>query len=295
MINQFHSFVKDNATKARRWAVTAQDGQTRLTNIDVPLRWKRLSRVEVMSDLFHEDVPFDFIGQVFAVMAMARQHTFQVLTKRPARMLEFMRTLRDGCILDVPFEAGTRLQGAYILPLSNVWLGVSVEDQKTADERIPWLLRTPAAVRWLSCEPLLGPIDLDRAVFNPSPFSWEETRHPRSRPIDWVVVGGESGPHARPMRPDWAQSLRDQCRSAGVPFFFKQWGEIVPSGQWRPETLGHPLGELAYQAMAEALGDRTAPRVYHDDGSWGYRVGKKAAGRLLDGREWNEYPQGMPA
>src|SRR5262249_61051875 len=114
--------------------------------------------------------------------------------------------------------------------LPNVWLGVSLEDQKTADDRIPLLLETPAAVRWISAEPLLGPIDLSKeyltALLGKYPFKhYSGPRTTIAHLLDWVVVGGESGPKARPMHPDWGRSLRDQCVAAGVPFFFKQWGE----------------------------------------------------------------------
>lgn len=138
-------------------------------------------------------------------------------------------------------------------PLPNVWLGVSVEDQETANLRIPALLDTPAAVRWLSCEPLLGLISLP-GLFPSDSEVLSPLGSPRRPTVDWVVVGGESGPCARPMHPEWARNLRHQCQSAGVPFLFKQWGE------WN-STLR-------------------------------LRVGKKAAGRELDGRTWDEYPGG---
>lgn len=274
--------------------------------LDQPLRWKkpRMIFVNSMSDLFHEDVPFEFVARVFAVMAMAHWHTFQVLTKRPARMLEFMGTLREGGVLDVPREPDEMLWGSYLLPLPNVWLGVSVEDQATADERIPLLLRTPAAVRWLSCEPLLGPVDLDGPGIddlhalgcgNPGCSCGD-------RGVDWVVVGGESGPGARPMHPDWARSLRDQCTASGVAYFFKQWGEYLPRSQ-----MGH-LDNVTFlnTVRGKAWGCLNVTGQYSPETTpWNgrqddpdnerevtvYRVGKKAAGRNLDGREWNEYPR----
>ncbi|MBY0431720.1 MAG: phage Gp37/Gp68 family protein, partial [Rhodospirillales bacterium] len=160
-------------------------------HLDQPLRWKRPRRIFVnsMSDLFHEALSDENIDKVFAVMALAHWHTFQVLTKRPERMLRwFTKERHRSAVVE------------YGWPLPNVWIGVSVENQAAADERIPFLLDTPAAVRWLSCEPLLGPVRLDRV---------DE--------IEWVVCGGESGPRARPMHPAWARSLRDQCETAGVP------------------------------------------------------------------------------
>lgn len=170
--------------------------------LDIPLHWRKPQRVFVnsMSDLFHEDVPDDFIDQVFAVMALCPQHTFQVLTKRPERML--------GVLADL---YGKR-------PLRNVWLGVSVEDQATANERIPLLLETPAAVRWVSAEPLLEEViifSLDGPVDVPDGMS---------SPLHWIVVGGESGHGARAFDVAWARSIVEQCKAAGVPVFMKQLG-----------------------------------------------------------------------
>jgi protein gp37 len=180
-------------------------------------------------------------------MLLCPQHTFQVLTKRPERMLEYM----EGRDLRKPIAAAARIWpkhrvGSTQWPPANVWLGVSVEDQETADERIPILLETPAAVRWISAEPLLGPIDLRDAHF----------AEIVGQQLDWVVVGGESGKDSRPMHPDWARKIRDACSAARVPFLFKQWGEWLPTDRY----------EFA-------------------------KVGKRCAGRLLDGRTWDEYPR----
>lgn len=172
--------------------------------LEQPLKWKkpRMIFVNSMSDLFHEDVPDDFILAVFSIMLEAERHTFQLLTKRPERM--------------------RKICNALIYPLPNVWLGASVEDQKRADERILWLFQTPAAVRFLSIEPMLGPIDLQMSTwFNNN----SETKHnlpPNGVGLDWVIAGCESGPKARPASPDWFRSLRDQCQAAGVAFFLKQ-------------------------------------------------------------------------
>lgn len=200
------------------------DIQCHPERLDQPLRWRkpRMIFVNSMSDLFHEDVPGSFIDQVFAVMQASPQHIFQVCTKRPKRMLEYMIGSNHRVAL-----AGTNLAADKgwchahedrDWPLSNVWLGVSCEDQVAADNRIPLLLQTPAVIRWISAEPLLGMIDL-------SPFLEFVSTVPdclRSiKPIDWVVVGGESGRDARPMMHHWARSLRNQCLAAGVPFFFK--------------------------------------------------------------------------
>ena len=256
-----------------------------------PLRWAKPRRIFVnsMSDLFHEAVPDEFLPDVFAVMAVARRHVFQVLTKRATRMRE---VLNDDVFVDAVATAARQIYGHEIpesgdfWPLPNVWLGVSVEDQATADERIPLLLDTPAAVRWLSAEPLLGPVSLRWLPAFP-----ENTRSICLRPsgetdhldglrrLDWVVVGGESGPKARPMHPDWPRSLRDQCAAAGVPFLFKQHGDWLPLGK-DPTTL---------QTESRRHG-HTVSCCSWPDGETAIRVGKKAAGRLLDGVLHDGYP-----
>jgi protein gp37 len=177
--------------------------------LDQPLRWKKPRRIFVnsMSDLFHEGVSDDQLDRIFAVMAKAQRHTFQVLTKRPERMRAYTRAWLLG------------------FPLPNVWLGVSVEDQKAADERIPLLLQTPAKVRFLSCEPLIGPVDilesirvLHRSVGDFDPVF----ANPGG--IDWVIVGGESGPHARPCDLAWIRQIMSDCATSDVPVFVKQLG-----------------------------------------------------------------------
>ena len=178
--------------------------------LDAPLHWKQPRRIFVnsLSDLFHEDVPQGFVNDVLDRTLATPRHTYQILTKRPKRMDNLIREwMQDRKIIHPP---------------KNVWLGVSCEDQKTADARIPLLLKTPAAVRFISLEPLLGPINLDRIPISHGIVECSGGRLPA---LDWVIVGGESRPHARPMHPDWARSIRDQCQAAGVPFFFKQWGE----------------------------------------------------------------------
>lgn len=252
-----------------------------------PLQWKRPRRVFVCAhgDLFHEAVPDEWIDRVFAVMALAKQHTFQVLTKRPARAREYLRRLgKSAKVLDAAARSigyTFEFAGQYLVtwPLPNVWLGVSVEDQAAADERIPLLLDTPAAVRWISAEPLLGSVRLcrcDGASFGAQqhPFLTHTScpLHGNSH-IHWVVVGGESGLNARPMSPDWVRSLRDQCEVARVHFLFKQWGEWLP-------MLG--------QAEGVPVGAKTTT----GDGWVMGRAGKKAAGRSLDGVLHDEYPEG---
>lgn len=201
--------------------------------LEEPLRWRTPRRVFVnsMSDLFHPKVPDDYVAHCFAVMAAGRRHVFQVLTKRPARMRSLLRSsafwlsVQDSWYrlpLQDRVAAGPGKVGPGH-PLPNVWLGVSVEDQERTEQRIPPLLATPAAVRFLSCEPLLGPVDLRLED------CWlPDDHYTAAERIGWVIVGGESGPGARPLHPQWVRDLRDQARAARVAFFFKQWGA------WRP-------------------------------------------------------------
>jgi protein gp37 len=302
-----------------------------------PLKWRKPRRIFVnsMSDLFHPDVTDEVLDRIFAVMASCGRHTFQILTKRPERMREYLQRVSDRApAAGVDYESRMRahfekykdnFQEGYSLPspptpelraiydsaclqeqrkllpdgttlwdkgfsggeyhwrswpLPNVWLGVSAENQAAADKRIPLLLQVPAAVRFVSLEPLLGPIRLASA--NENTGKWDDWIDPKQshsprmqRTLDWVIVGGESGtgPGIRPMHPDWVRAIRDECVAAGVPLFFKQWGEYWPNSQ------GNYSG-----ASAAAL-----ERAY-DDGAISSRVGKKAAGDLLDGVEWHEFP-----
>ena len=203
--------------------------------LDQPLHWRKPRKIFVCahSDLFHEAVPDEWIDRVFGTMLHADRHAYQVLTKRPGGMrdhmsdpLSFERARMSAAVrhyYDAYPDAERLLHGHW--PPRHVWLGVSAEDQRTFDERVPLLLETPAAVRWISAEPLLGPVDL------------------RGAALDWVVAGGESGPRARPMDPDWVRSLRDQCADLGVPFFFKQWGGV------RPKAGGRVLDGRTWDGM----------------------------------------------
>ncbi|HJQ57599.1 MAG TPA: phage Gp37/Gp68 family protein, partial [Vineibacter sp.] len=274
-----------------------------------PLAWRRPRRIFVCAhgDLFYEDVPDAWIDRVFVVMAQAPQHTFIVLSKRSARMRRYLVEVRDKRPI---------MPGAFPWPLPNVWLGVSAEDQRRADERIPDLLATPAAVRFISAEPLLAPIDLrhiqaprfvpedheidwkfdalqtgDYYDFESGGF-WTSGDGPhRDAAINWVIVGGESGPGARPMHPDWARSLRDQCAAAGVPFFFKQWGAWKDGSDFAPDAMAVLSdGRVVTPTRIGLLqADRTAsmqglnPTMMRE-------VGKAAAGRLLDGVEHSAWP-----
>ena len=198
--------------------------------LDQPLHWRRPRRIFVnsMSDLFHEDVPEDFIMFVFAVMASASQHTFQVLTKRPDRMRDFLLDLRKGrdILWRNPLLAAEIDDANRPFPPSNIWVGVSVENQYWADRRIPVLLETLAAVRFLSVEPLLKSVDLRNWL--PGGEGWTDRPN-----IQWVIVGGETGPRHRIMPLEAIQSVRDQAVAAGIPLFVKQDSGPRPGQQGR--------------------------------------------------------------
>lgn len=206
-----------------------------------PLSWKQPRRIFVnsMSDLFHEDMPVGVIDQVFAVMALCPQHTFQILTKRHVIMRDYLLDRGTPARVNAamneiapPAWCKRELDDYGGLPLPNVWLGVSVEDQNVANYRVPALLETPAAIRFLSCEPLLGPVDLTRIGSGGVEFnSLDDGSDDGVRPeptIDWLIVGGESGPGRRPMDLAWMRSLRDQCVAANVSFFVKQIDKVQP-------------------------------------------------------------------
>lgn len=315
--------------------------------LTAPLRWRKpaMTFVNSMGDLFHEDVPDAWIDRVFAIMALTPQHTYQVLTKRAERMKAYMAGSWKNRIVALlieeyhgpgsPWNVNVH-QAEYDLGdygyLRNVWLGVSTEDQARADERIPHLLETPAAVRFISAEPLLGPIDLNVAWHGEDALdaecwgecAWCDKGFPplhncqkgnedweRGKSgLDWVIAGGESGPSARPMHADWVRSLRDQCAAAGVPFFFKQWGDWVPQlgsieifemgersrYRWAVWRTGRCDGSL--RPLPDAWEFRDKPMWYeHDDMDETQtliRVGKKAAGHLLDGVAHRAFPEVAP-
>ncbi|WP_158669943.1 DUF5131 family protein [Bradyrhizobium guangdongense] len=289
-----------------------------------PLRWKKQRRVFVcsMTDAFAEFVTDEMLDRMFAVMALASQHAFQVLTKRSKRMREYFAD--DGTWERIA-EAAYELWCQHLAPqptghltikhfgkddsemwieepMPNVWLGVSAERQPEADERIPDLCATPAAIRFVSGEPLLGPLDLapwlafvendpndPRMVFDENVMA--DGIDLEQVTLDWVIVGGESGRDARSMHPDWARALRDQCAAAKVAFFFKQFGE------WAPSTPEDAKGNPHSGWMANAAHPHVAreSELYPEAGAkFIARVGKQAAGRLLDGVEHNEFPR-VPA
>lgn len=318
-------------TFAERWRGTPGhyfeggfDVQLRPDKLDLPLRWRRPRRIFVnsMSDLFHDQVPDEYVAKVFAVMAFAGHHTFQVLTKRHARMRSLLSRpsfpelvttwawrINAGRALGLPHGNAEHSRTAVAWPLSNVWLGVSAENQQWADIRIPALLDTPAAVRFVSAEPLLGPIDLTSWIGCPHDSLSGVDQEPLANPtkrwrcdqcragvldgtvtnvgLHWVIAGGESGRGARPMHPDWARSLRGQCEAAGVAFLFKQWGE------YQPFSPNDPDGKCVYVERDGGIHKHSEDgQLQFTMGHWSAMVrrGKKAAGRLLDGREHNGYP-----
>lgn len=330
--------------------------------LTAPLRWRRPRMVFPwsMSDLFGDFVTDAMLDQAFAVMAVTRRHTYQALTKRPNRAQRYItdpltpyriaRNVVDFLIdgtLDPRQAARLHEADAWPVasegdpddpsditlnhwPLPNVWLGVSIHDQASADSFVPALLRAPAAKRFVSAEPLLGEVDLTK-VDHERDRGWgqemdalrvytraqalEDWGDPDDVPaedrprIDWVIAGGESGQEARPMHPDWVRALRDRCVPAGVAFFFKQWGEWLPMGQagftaWTAANVknnGAPgkkwlgtahLNDGAGGPESSHIGPRQTINLHGD--ILASRVGKRAAGRLLDGREWNELPDFRP-
>lgn len=228
-------------------------------HLNDPLRWQRPRRIFVnsMSDVFHEAVADATIGRLFSVMASAHRHQYQVLTKRVARMAEWFRSSTEAA----------EIFPARLAP-PHIWMGISVEDQKTADERIPLLLTVPAAVRWLSIEPQIGPVHLEPA--------WLANLH-------WVVIGGESGAGARPFDLDWARQLVLQCNRAGVAVFVKQLGVVpmITEASWRKRPIG----------LLNAMTRHLIPPGF---------VGPKYTGKAADPEEWppelrrREYPMGAP-
>jgi len=239
-----------------------------------PATWKepRMVFVGSMGDLFHEDVETWFILSIFHVMAGNSQHTFQVLTKRPERMYNILKRYE---------------------PAKNIWLGVTAENQKAADERIPILLETPAAVRFVSCEPLLGwldPTDISLGNYrylnalnghisklnkNGTGYAHErKTNH-----LNLVIDGGETGPNARPSHPDWFRQIRDECIKANIAYFHKHNGEWTANAE-----------QILELDMKNPQGYKFAKVGYGGKEIWMARIGKKKAGHLLDGKEWRQMP-----
>lgn len=275
-------YAKRNATRFRGRAGYPADDPFRVVmrpdRLEQPLKWKEPRRVFVcsMGDLFHDDVTDEFIIAVFKVMKACPQHTFMLLSKRENRALAWFEWIDEDPIPG--------------WPLPNVWFGFTVENRRQADIRVPVLLQIPAAVRFVSCEPLLEAVNL-RVIDYPSKRGLLDgltghTEYPEQQPIaelpeiDWVIAGGESGHRARPCRDRWIRMLQQQCNATSTPFFFKQWGEWLPISQRWHSSIPAELG---------------ARPVHHWDipgsSDRSFRVGKKIAGHLFDGQELREYPE----
>lgn len=274
---------------AINWGPGAPRRRTSASNWNKPIAWNaqadafmakhgRRQRVfcASLADVFDNAVDPQWRADLFALILATPNLDWLLLTKRIGNVRGMLAELSHGNDPDLSLLD--------MMPLPNVWIGATITSQDEADRDIPKLLQVPARVRFLSMEPLLGPVDLDSAARLPCPNSHGIVMDPETGSydccracdftglsyewgIDWVIVGGESGPGARPMHPEWARSLRDQCQAAGVPFLFKQWGEHAPN--WLNDDAGNKI----------------------DGSEWIDRMGKKAAGRLLDGREWDGAPE----
>lgn len=273
-------------TKLVEWGPQAERHVTSDASWRQPLKWAKQAReagtrprvfCASMADVF-EDRPelFSVRGRLWDLIFRTPELDWLLLTKRPQNI--------SGMV-------------PWVQPWANVWLGTTVEDQQRADERIPHLLATPAAVRFLSCEPLLGPVNLDsehsdgiHALGCGDPYCLSRDVLSDCRGVDWVIIGGESGPGARPMHPQWARSIRDQCQAAGVPFFFKQWGGWKNGSDFGGDAK-IVLNDGRVLNTADEADSATRVRWTEFAPTMMRRVGKKAAGRLLDGREWNEFPR----
>ncbi len=247
------------------------------------------------ADWLDPEVPVEWLADLLELIAVTPHLDWLLLTKRPELWRGRMEEARDG--FQLGHEGSTHLsEDARVLiynwvsplhrtPPQNVWMLATAEDQQRLGERLPELLRIPALVRGLSCEPLLGPLSMEEAV----PEWWESANQPL-----WIIGGGESGQNARPCHPDWARSLRDQCAGAGVPFLWKQWGAWAPIGPANSEDRAEEVAVESSGSISQWWDRRTSNGgCHHQPGSgawWMSRVGKKLAGRLLDGVTHNEFP-----
>ena len=283
----------------RSWNGETQMVESQLTK---PLSWKKPRIVFVcsMGDLFHESIPFEWTDRIFKLMYKAKQHKFIILTKRPKQMIEYFKWVGD--------RAGCTIYDMAPSKDSNLIFGVSIEDQKTADQRIPLLLSLPVTNRMISIEPMLGPLDLTPflpiapkgEIHHTDQYLEKEGRSfPQQgemsegqRGLSWVICGGESGSAARPMHPDWVRSVRDQCQAAGVPFFFKQWGEWLPAAQNNVnENLSAKRENIISMSAEGDYGPYFKTDYMVDDRNYKTiaKIGRKAAGNLLDGVKHEEY------
>lgn len=307
------------------WGAGQPRRRTSAANWKLPLRWDRLDGIKLraweqfkaqypglsdagleargfikprrrrvfcasLADVFDNEVPAPWRWDLFQLIRGTPHIDWLLLTKRIGNAQKMLNAAASAVLDDFPGEASWDRA-----PWPNIWLGATICNQEEADRDIPKLLATPAAVRFLSMEPLLGPVDLMRsdyltAKLGSYPFKGihADGRTKLLHMLDWVIAGGESGPSARPMHPDWARSLRDQCKSAGVPFLFKQWGEWAPYARPGGYDWRLPPGKfVTWDSLTEH-------RPFHPnlhEGTASRRVGKKAAGRHLDGRLHNGFPE----
>lgn len=246
--------------------------------LDAPGKNKRVF-VGSMSDFFHPNVSDDTRDVIFAfilcdhIRPKPKGHTFMILTKRAKEMRDYFSI---GRAIVPRWWGDVEPDEVVTWPLPNLWLGVTVCNQAEADAKIPVLLDIPAARRFVSIEPMLGPVDLNGCEFLCK--AWSQGQATLGTYLDWVICGGETGPGARPMHPEWARSLRDQCVAAGVPFYFKGWGE------WRAGamTLHRLIPSVRHAILKSGLPGILSANVY--------RIGKKRAGCLIDGKEWRQFP-----
>ena len=295
--------LMDTRMGVASWRPGAERVRTKEANWKMPLRWNaqadafmaqhgRRQRVfcASLADVFDNAVDPQWRADLFALIAATPNLDWLLLTKRIGNVRGMLAELAHGNDPDLSLLD--------MMPLPNVWIGATITSQAEADRDIPKLLQVPARVRFLSMEPLLGPVDLtsievfggDAEIFplkGTTNCVNDEGEPADDVPaLDWVIVGGESGPGARPMHPDWARSLRDQCVAAGVPYLFKQWGEWIAEGVAMPQPLAKPPQLHKRRWVADdAEDDRYTPTA-----AAVYPVGKKAAGRLLDGRTWDGFP-----
>jgi protein gp37 len=273
-----------------------EGAQEQPDTLDIPMRWTKPRTVFVnsMSDLFHEQVSFEFITEVMQVIQMTPQHTYLVLTKRPEVALRYWYHM------DTSFKLANGKSIGRWRPPSNLLMGTSVHDQESANKRVSELLALHDCLHFLSYEPAIGPLDLKhlqpksaptyrtrldalRGIYSLQKWKgkeWHQLMDSQYEKLDWVIMGGESGPKADPMHPAWARAMRDQCKEAGVPFFFKQWGA------WQPVNYRRENQELYIKFE---LGKNE--RLFEDPMQNMVRVGKGNAGHELDGEVYQQFPE----
>lgn len=273
--------------------------------LQLPMRTRKPAVWSIWTDLFHEDVPFEFVTKAFCVMDYCRHHTFLICTKRPHRLDEFATEVDIGMPYMADEDDPTGREGGWeSWPLPNVIIGTTAENSDTAFERVPYLVRTPAARRFISMEPLMGPVDFGDFIIETVWVQGDDGEAlkdigPAENAIHWITAGGESGPGARPSNPRWVRSVRDQCAEWGIPFHFKQWGEWAQSKD-HPDHVGRrDMQDVGcFQEYATRVGGDILPAGAFERGCvcgggqvHMVRAGKKKTGRLLDGVLHDAFPE----